>query len=131
MLSRAAQLNLLNETLRQLFDQGVTEEAAFRQVSADARFGRVRRATVTSTYEGLRKSIVNERKKLLTKYSKNAINLRYSTISLEFEMPVREHWMWNRKFMMDQRFVVAEQARIGGPDSYCLILIDTFNNRFK
>jgi serine acetyltransferase len=131
MLSRVAQLKLLNEILRELFDQGVNEDAAFNQVSADARFERVRRATVKSIYDGLRKKVVNAHKKLVAKYLNKTASLCYSTISLEFEMPVGEIWTWGRKFMIDQRFVITEQCRIEHLSSYCLILVDTFNNRFK
>jgi hypothetical protein len=131
MLSGAAQLKLLNDTLRELFDQRVSGEDAFRHVSTDARFGRVRRATVKSIYDGFQTKITNARNKLVAKYSKKTENLRYSTISLELEMPVGEDWTWNRKFMIDQRFVLLEQRQIGFQGSYCLILVDTFNNRFK
>jgi hypothetical protein len=129
-LSRVEQLNLLQDTLRELFDAGVSEEDAFQQLTADHRFGRVRRTTIKSTYGHFQDKINKQHKKIVAKYSKHADNYRYLSISADAH--IREAgWSWYQKVIIDERFVVFPHHANTRDSFHRLTVIDIFNNKLK
>jgi hypothetical protein len=130
-LSRVAQLNLLNQVLRELFNAGVSEEDAFQQLTADRRFDQVRRATVKSIYDHLQKKFVSERTNAVAKFLKNANRFHYSSVVIYSEISDRWTWNSNQKTIIDERFVVISHTDNLVQTCHCFTLIDTFNIKLK
>jgi hypothetical protein len=126
-LSRAAQLGLLNQVARQLFDEGVREEEAYERLTNDDRFDKVRRSTVQSIYSNLEKKRNSAEKTTIAKYTQKAYKYRYSEILLD------DRSDWNKDYIygLNSRFMFVVHDSIHDANFHCLTLMDLFNNKTR
>jgi hypothetical protein len=130
-VNRSAHSNPLNEALRQLFYSGLSEEDAYRELTADTRFNNVARSIVQSTYAHLQSKKKIEDKNALAKYIDNTEKLCYSNVSVGCKKSERINWTQDRKFMINDRFFLVLHANIEDDLFHHLTLIDVFVNKTR
>jgi hypothetical protein len=130
-LSRYAQLGLMNELVRQMFNDGVNEDEVYQRLTADARFDKVRQATVHSIYAHLQKKRDLEEKKRMAKYSAKAEKLYYSEIEIESANEDGIYWNQVYAYNLDSRFMYIAHNLTQDQDFHHLTLIDLFNSKYR
>jgi hypothetical protein len=130
-LSRSAQLGLINELVRQMFNDGVNEDEVYQRLTLDTRFDKVRKATVHSIYAHLQKKRDLEEKKRMAKYSAKAEKLYYSEIEIESGNANGMYWRSDRIRNLDSRFIFIVHDLAEDQNFHHLTLADLFNSKYR
>jgi hypothetical protein len=109
------------EALHQFFNDNMSENDAYIQMSADSRFGQVNRNVISSVYRDLRK-------KTIADYSANLDKFWHSSITVDCDETDQIDWARDPKIILNEHFAVVFHKSIEDEQFHHFTVLDLFNN---